>query len=294
MKSSECLSAVQKCFPELEITEVSPLGEGWANWSFESPSGLVFRFPKSASSAAELDAIKPIIEELGEHLDLPMPRYTRQSDWRGLPFVAYPKVPGLPLTRDHLEGSSDPAVLSKQIGTFLTRLHQFPITRLRQEFPQAPEHPWLDQCRELCDEVKEFVLPELPVALGDRIDALFEDFITELSATPINAVFVHGDLEPAHILWDSSTQRITGVIDFDDGGIGDPAWDMRLLLHYYGADALLAILEAYEATPADDFFTRRVHFYSKAGYFQDAISAQKHNNEEWLDRCLYALTDVFR
>jgi len=294
VKTAECLRAVQECFPELPIKEVSPLGEGWGNWTFESPDGLVFRFPKSAESAAELEAIKPVITELEDHLELPIPLYNYQSDWGGLPFVAYQKIPGTPLGRVELESSSNPQGIHQQLGKFLTQLHQFPLARLREEFPHAPKQPWLGECVELNSQVKEFVLPDLPYTLSDRIAEIFEEFLASLEANPIDAVFVHGDLEPSHILWDSSQQHLCGIIDFDDGGIGDPAWDMRLLLHYYELEHLRLILEAYEATTVDSWFMKRVGFYSKIGYFQDAISAKRRNNEEWFDRCLYAISDAFR
>ena len=98
MDSPQCLQAVSAAFPELNITEITPLGEGWANWSFESPQGLVFRFPKNVESAAELDAITPLILELSTQLSLPSPHYLHQGLWRGLPFVGYEKIPGVPLS----------------------------------------------------------------------------------------------------------------------------------------------------------------------------------------------------
>ena len=294
METSTCLSAIQASFPHLSIDSVSPLGEGWANWSFEPPDGLVFRFPKSMESAAELEAIKPIILELGAHLALPTPSYELQGDWRGVPFVGYPKIPGNPLEATRLEQHPHPQELCAQLGAFLTELHSFPLTRLRQEFPDAVESPWLTECVELASQCREGVLPFLPSKLSNRIQSEFDQFLAALEANPIEAVFIHGDLEPAHILLDDATNQISGIIDFDDGGIGAPAWDMRLLLYYYGAPRLKEILTHYSACPVDDFFWRRVEFYNRVGYFQDALNAQSANNDAWLDKCLYAITAAFR
>ena len=294
MKTPTCLAAVQACFPHLSIASVSPLGEGCANWCFETPDGLVFRFPKTLEIAAELEAITPIILELGDHLTLLTPSYELQGDWRGLPFVGYPKIPGDPLVAATLERHSHPQALCAQIGSFLTELHSFPLARLREEFPNATENPWLTAAIEFTSRCREDVLPSLPSKLSNRIQEEFDQFLAALEANPLKAVLIHGDLEPAHILLDDTTDKISGIIDFDDGGIGDPAWDMRLLLRYYGAARLKEILSHYSACAVDDFFWRRVQYYKRVGYVQDALNAQSVNNDAWLDKCLYAINAAFR
>ena len=146
MNSSQCLHAISSAFPELGITQVTPLGEGWANWSFECPEGLVFRFPKNAQSAAELDAITPLNIELNPQLSLPSPHYIHQGVWRGLPFVGYKKIPGVPLVAAQLKAHSNRIELCQQLGIFLSELHTFPMEKVRSALPHSLQNPWMEEC----------------------------------------------------------------------------------------------------------------------------------------------------
>ena len=104
---------------------------------------------------------------------------------------------------------------------------------------------------------------------------------------------MHGDLEPSHILYLAPKGPITGIIDFDDGGVGDPAWDIRLLFHYYGTDLTKEILAHYTATPTNEFFWKRIRFYERFGLFQDGLSALRNQNEQWLNSCLHSIASAF-
>jgi aminoglycoside 2''-phosphotransferase len=58
-------------------------------------------------------------------------------------------------------------------------------------------------------------------------------------------VLLHGDLSPDHVLFDPQQQEVTGIIDFGDVAIGDPAWDFVYLYQDYGTDFLTRALRAY-------------------------------------------------
>ena len=75
------------------------------------------------------------------------------------------------------------------------------------------------------------------------------------------AVLLHGDLSPDHVLFDRSHQRQSGVIDFSDLTIGDPAWDLLYLYADYGVDFVRRLLRA-GALPASPSVLERVfRFY---------------------------------
>jgi aminoglycoside 2''-phosphotransferase len=72
---------------------------------------------------------------------------------------------------------------------------------------------------------------------------------------------IHGDLRPYHILTDSETRRITGVIDFGVAGIGDPASDFGTLINTYGESFVAKMKKSY---PNLDEFMPRARFYAQA------------------------------
>ncbi|MGV9677832.1 phosphotransferase [Nocardia sp. NPDC003482] len=60
---------------------------------------------------------------------------------------------------------------------------------------------------------------------------------------------VHGDLGPDHVLVEGD--RLTGVIDFGDAHVGDPAIDLAWALYGTPAPFRHALAESYGVTPEE-------------------------------------------
>jgi len=68
-----------------------------------------------------------------------------------------------------------------------------------------------------------------------RLPWRFERFLAEEGHLAFEPVLVHADLWQDHILLSMPEQQVSGIIDFGDVGIGDPAMDVwPSLLPYYG------------------------------------------------------------
>lgn len=83
-------------------------------------------------------------------------------------------------------------------------------------------------------------------------------------------VLTHADFGGDHILVDEHTGKITGVIDFGDIAIGDPAYDFYQQRSYYGDEFLKKMLSDY-TLPVDNRFYSRVDFYEKVKPFHRII-----------------------
>jgi hypothetical protein len=66
----------------------------------------------------------------------------------------------------------------------------------------------------------------------------------------------HGDLAPEHVLFRPDTGEISGVIDFGDAVIDDPASDLVTIYCQYGAEFAEAVLAHYEPGVDEHAFTR--------------------------------------
>jgi aminoglycoside phosphotransferase (APT) family kinase protein len=55
---------------------------------------------------------------------------------------------------------------------------------------------------------------------------------------------IHGDLWYENLLIDTESGRLTGVVDFDQASIGDPAWDLATQLHC-GREFAEQVFDAY-------------------------------------------------
>ncbi|GAB2879796.1 hypothetical protein GCM10027074_55170 [Streptomyces deserti] len=93
------------------------------------------------------------------------------------------------------------------------------------------------------EEFRSRVLPLLPTDRHGPASALLE----AVGALPTQSL-VHGDLGPEHVLAGDGT--LSGVIDFGDAHIGDPAVDLAWALNGTPPAFAGALAAAYPATPA--------------------------------------------
>lgn len=56
-----------------------------------------------------------------------------------------------------------------------------------------------------------------------RAARLFESFLADERAFAYEPVLKHGDFGPSNILFERAAGQITGILDFGNSGLGDPA-----------------------------------------------------------------------
>jgi aminoglycoside 2''-phosphotransferase len=124
---------------------------------------------------------------------------------------------------------------------------------------RALQHDFQEKCR-------REVLPLLPADERSAIDAFFKRFADRAKHFRFQPALVHSDLGMDHVLVDGMTGLVTGIIDFGDAEIGDPAGDFAGMRK----DLRRAALETYNLDPGDAF-EARVEYGWKIGPFHDVI-----------------------
>lgn len=200
------------------------LGGGWDSTARLVGGRWVERRPRRPEVVAHLRRETRLMPWLAPRLPLPVPVPEVVSEE---PFaVRHLLVPGEPLTRpDH----------GRELGLFLRALHDCPTDEpLRLGVP--PGRPDDDLARFAAD-----VLPLLPADLREPAHALLA-----AGRRLTGDVLVHGDLGPDHVL--TADGRLTGVIDFGDVHVGDPAIDLAWALHGTTPAFAEALAAAYGVT----------------------------------------------
>lgn len=100
--------------------------------------------------------------------------------------------------------------------------------------------------------------------------------VLEVEASAAKPGLVHGDLGPHNLLWTSN--RLPGVIDFDNACIGDPAIDLAPLIGHFGADAVAEI--------ADPEILARGQVHRASLSLQVAAAAELSRDEQLRDFAL--------
>lgn len=168
-------------------------------------------------------------------------------DWRiyAPDVIAYPKLAGVPAGEIDPEAKAyvwhiDPKALSRNFiqttATMLATLHA--ITPVGFDVPRmsvvrAKLAASMEQVRQA------FGVPDV---LWRR----WQTWLASEDLWPTRATFIHGDFHAGHMLVDTE-ERLIGVLDWTEGGVGDPAVDLAGFQMVFGESAMQSLLNAYVA-----------------------------------------------
>jgi len=223
-----CRELVRAAFPWLDAGHIEPLGAGWDCTAFVVDGRLVFRFPRRAEVVAALAVEVALLAELGPSLPLPVPRPDHVApsalDFRW-PFAGYPLLPGVPLDPSALDDAATERV-ANELGGFLSALHRFPTDRAAElGVPVYTPEAWVARTAELWRGAQPLVVEGLGVERARSLDAGWETRLGNPALMDFRPVLVHGDLALEHVLVEPRSGVVSGVIDFGDAMVADPALD---------------------------------------------------------------------
>jgi aminoglycoside phosphotransferase (APT) family kinase protein len=281
--------AVRAGVPGLQVRSVVLIGEGTDNLAYEVNGELVVRFSKEPDPTRRADLISSEVELLAvvaqiSPLPVPRPLFTdpHQGCW------AYSKIPGVPLLDLPFPQrlARTPAVAAV-LGEFLGALHATPVQQMAQL--AGPDETPLPEWRDEAAGNYAAVVGEIPAARRGAVEA-FLGTAPPRHGGPL--VFSHNDLGIEHVLIDSSTGAITGIIDWSDAALTDPAYDFGLLYRDLGPAALDLALNTYQA---DDVVAlrQRAVFYARCTLFEDLAYGIQSGLSAYTDKSLTALKWLF-
>ena len=197
---------------------------GWDHAVWSVNGRVVLRVPKREPIAAADAAERNLLAAIGDRLPLAVPRPLRTFEPCELaPFGAMLTtfVPGRPLPPQLPSQSTAP----EEIGRFLAALHSIPVEVGEAAGLRERLRTWAE--RHGFAEVERDVFPLVTPLARAWLTGLYEHLHTVEHSRPAGATILHGDFTHDHIFTRSPTGPLTGVIDFGDTCIGDPAADWR-------------------------------------------------------------------
>ncbi len=276
------------------MRSVAFFGEGEERWSFLVDGDWVFQFPKHRAAARALQrevCLLPVIRATVPVL-VPNPELYQGPSSDHL-FSRYRKIPGALLTRRRYLASSNEsrARLARLLGTFLARLHGTTLNAAHQ-----CDIPVFDYRGHY-----SAVLRRAETQLFDRMQAVdrafivgaVQDYCDRRDWQEYKPTLLHADLGPEHILHDPHTKVLTGVIDFGDLMIGDPAWELTYLYEDYGTDLLDRLLDVYQPEPRSTLLPR-VHRFLELDAMEYAVTSCGSGDTKRLRNALRQITRLRR
>lgn len=247
-------------FPALNPVRVRGLGVGWDNVALLVNDTVVFRFPRRRLAIALIETECRALPLLAPHLPLPIstPTYVgRPGPLFPHPFAGYDLLPGVTACARAFS-EEELVALAPALGRFLARLHGLPVPNAvsawapRDEIGRARLKSRVPRLKERLNGI----LSGLPAAGRHALLGLVDE-LAEAPPREAPPAWVHGDLYARHLLVDTRG-RLTGVIDWGDVHLGDPALDLSILYSFLVPAARAAFRAAYG--PIDEATERRARF----------------------------------
>lgn len=239
---------IAAAFPELAARSVEPLGIGWDNAAFLIDGTYVFRFPRRRICAKLIEREAALLPQIAAHLPLAIsaPSFVGAASLE-FPYVfaGYARIAGD--TACSVSPSDEARVeLAVPLARFLRALHAIDARPLIASGLPDDEIGRLDgEKRTRMTRERLSTLPAAAIVGRDRLVAWLEAH----PPGPLNECarrLVHGDLYARHLLLDSG-RRLTGVIDWGDVHLGDPAIDIAIAHLVLPEHAHAAFRDAYGA-----------------------------------------------
>jgi len=247
---------IHEQFPEVAYKRAELITKGWDCDVLWLDRTWVFRFPNRATRLAPFGAELAFLAEVARHLPLPVPNYQYVAEDGS--FAGYRAIPGTELTPEAMAlfDRQTKRAYAADLGRFITALHQLPSQSVAAAgFSVNPDDEWFgaENARRLARQVRREVFPILAPDLQKWIDKKFDAYCS--LSFDFEPAVSHMDLVSDHLFHDSSQQRMTGIIDFGDTSVGDPALDFSGLWAF-GAEFVDLVLQDYHR-PIDRDFRRR-------------------------------------
>jgi aminoglycoside phosphotransferase (APT) family kinase protein len=231
-------------FPEIELKEIKQLGEGFDNTVIQINGQFVFRFPRRPIAVTLIQVENQLLPSIAGTLPLDIP----EPIFFGKPSTIYPyPFTGYKIVKGHLpvEGSVANKIESaKRFAHFLKVLHSFPVDKARSLGVQPDGLRRLDvsfRQKSLMENVSTL----LKLGYNEQAYAV-KDFVGGIGELDVQhpSSLVHGDIHIRNVLLDDEG-ILTGIIDWGDVHIGNPAIDFSFLYSYFPREARRGFFEIY-------------------------------------------------
>lgn len=251
--------------PDLEVESLCPpLGEDndfrWVGVLDNHSARWSIIGAKHPDAEAALDKQQKILTMLTNYRDahripFEVPRIEgRATSKDGTSIIVYRQLPGNPLEFNEL--AEDPDLL-RALGKAVAALHEIPANLVAHVGFPTPS----------VDDIRAGLRKNLSRAVATGLvppvlQARWEQALDEDAWWHFHPTFVHGSLEPQHVLVADS--RILGISGFAEVSVGDPSQDLSWVASELTDEAVDLVFDAYHlgrAEGADPFLRQRTDLY---------------------------------
>ena len=201
------------------------------------------------------------------------------------------RIPGAPLLRklQPFPPSTRRRMLAAELGDFIGAVAGIPAGLVDQLIPTDG----LDL------EEHQAEAQSLSHGLGEELPATRRPAVARFAgrrppSPPEHLYVAHNDLGAEHVFVVGEELTISGIIDFSDAAVSDPALDLGLVMRDLGTDAFGHALSAYAASGADmQEVGVRALYYARVRALEDLAFGLERNAVDYRDNALRAIDQLF-
>ena len=257
-------TALKEFFPNLSKKNVNFFYHGTYN-VFQIDNRFIARFPdKSLRNKKGAQLIKneiDILNLLSAYISIEIPKPLHYSLKVKNPFMVYEIIPGISLSKCFNEiKNSQKQKIAHKIADFLSELHSLRLDE-PSELKSLSTEDYRDYWMNVSIKMKKDIFPKLNSKQKNWLVNVFSDFLEDNRNFKFTPCVIHGDFDTSNILVDPNSFNITGIIDFEDSSIFDPAADF--LFYDEGELFLKNILDKYKGSKEESFLNRMKFLYCR-------------------------------
>ena len=258
---------------------LSVIGEGANVIILTDGSGIAFKFPKHKQALPWLLHEIEIINHISKNLSVRVPDYFDIYLDRpiGEAYCAYSLIPGVQLSKEIY--ALHRSKISKQLLSLLDEIH----TMAPLEIIDGNKIDF----ENMLHDIQTLIFPLIEDEVKWDIYSRFKAYLQDISQISQSNCVIHGDLGGANILCDPEAGIITGIIDWAETAIDDPAID------YSALTCIASIPQCKEdfllLRPSLSTTFQRSNFIQYTFPLQAALHGIRTNDEEALQIGLNAI-----
>ncbi len=284
-----------RLFPALEIKHQSEVDIGWSSQILLVNGEYVVKIPKTREASTGIEKEMSITEAIRDTLSVLIPEYVASIFNDELVAAAYRFIEGSMFTTQPVKGeievlnptaylgSDKRSEVARQIGETLSFIHSIETGIVEPVLKRYVTDNWEEKISSWfleCRKIAEMGLSPEELAISrkflDNLEKSFNNF-------NYTRKFIHGDFGGWNMLFDPETLKFTGLLDWADSRIGDPARDFTELLYDFGEPFTLEILHHY-GIERDPGIMERAKLYLRLAGFQDLKYGMETGSEFFTKR----------
>jgi aminoglycoside 2''-phosphotransferase len=247
---SSAAKLLARHLPNPDHMSLEPFGSGDFCLAFRLDNQIV-RVARHIEAAAALRRESCILKKIAPALPVAVPHLSFHAPRGCPPFTIHDEIVGEVLTRELWESQSAgmQVNLASDLATFLSTLHSLPVELgLGCGLLQLDATQFAQTLRE---EITNTVHGLLETETQNRLEITLERWCLP-SVHHQRQALLHGDIGPGHLFYNPRSGHLTGVIDFGDITIGEPARDFIYVYEDFGPALLGEVLQRYTGKNAPE------------------------------------------